>query len=653
MAQYRGVLLVLLWFFLFGWMGVCALPGAVPTEGSVLHSGNTGNRVEGLGFDSDTEPIQVTRVWLYAEESDLQRLFRRDPRSDDRISGFVRFDSPRGRARALNGFRFRGNTSRYHPRKSYNIRFTRPRSELSGSDRLNLNAMYTDPSGMREKLAWEMFARLEYPAPEARYMALYINEGYEGLGIHVQRVDEVLLRRNGLSATGTLVRDMTRRRGELFEIERRSAFGLDLAQFDDVPSLLAGLFDTRGSADWQELARLIRWVHDTPPGEAFDRGFQERFDAERFIDWLALHYLTGDVDAFGDDYWLYRPSGRDGRWILIPWDKDITFGHNEREGLQPEPELGREGAGLVQLNDYFAYEYALDDAGWGNELITRFLQTPALRVRLFDRMLELMDEVFTPEWVSGQLARQREAITPYMPPVAAQSTDGRAFRYHTRQHHGAEGYLDDHIAAVLDFVELRQAFIRREIARQTRAADASAEVVHEASAVSIYEATIQVQGAERLLLTDDHGWSLASLQPVQPVEPCIFRMESKPLNLDGSGDEGREQSNALRRGSELLAHPGADQYMPGITRRWFIYTDCAPFEAVLSLYYRNDIAPDGKENWYTQQLATGRQRELLLAVQRPGEELLIHPTSVNPYSNKATARVEVKGEAQLLLVLPR
>lgn len=538
----------------------------------------------------------VIPVFLVMEDADLTRLYRRNPRSDDRLPGFVRW-SERGRVQGLNGVRFRGNTSRYHVRKSFNIRFNRPQQQLFGGDRLNLNAMFTDPSGMRERIAWQMFHELGQPASKVRYVALHINGNYEGLGLHIQRIDELLLRQSGLDPRGTLVRDFTRRRAAEAGLDRRSIFGFDLSTVADQPAFLAQMFESRWAPDYAAIAELLQWVHDTPPGEAFEQGLRQRFDVENLTDWLAIHYLIGDVDAFGDDFWLYRGRGAGDKWKIIPWDHDLSFGRNERDGLTENRELGQFGRGLVQLNDYFAYEYPLDDAGWDNALIVKYHQSPGLRAQFEARILQLMDEVFTEEWFDAQFETLEKVTAPYM----SRTRDGSgAFNLHERQHHGELGRWAYHKENLRDFVELRYAFIR------------SMLLFDEPVAYHNYFRADFTEGQSgRVLITDDAGWTFGALDlhetSVTGNPSLLIYLRSAPEN-------------------------------DGILKDYFVEVEGGSIQAPITLLYRNDIAPDGRDNWYKYTDAVGRQWELQIL-----QDGRAHESRPNPFSNKISTELLLEG----------
>jgi len=549
------------------------------------------------GIDQQPEPsTPVQHVYLFAEESDLRRLFSRNPRSDARVSGFVRLE-PRGRVQALDGgFRFRGNTSRYHPKKSFNIRFANNQRFLFNGRHLNLNALYTDPSALRERLAWDMFHEVNRPASKTRYVALFINNSYEGLGLHIQRVDELLLRQNGLDANGTLVRDMTRRNNQQLGIQRQSIFGYNLSLQQHPADFLSRVFDNRSTPDYVALAELIQWVYDTPAGDVFYDGFTSRFDLDVFTDWLAIHYLFGDVDAFGDDYWLYRGRSSDSKWMPIPWDHDLSFGKNERDGLTENRALGQYGRGLVQLSDFFAYEYPIDDGGWDNALITKFLATPQLEAFLHTRMLYLMDEVFTPTWFQERISKLHAVTEPFI-----NHRFEPAFRFNERQHHGEQGRLDEHLENLMDFVHLRYAFLRRQI--------------HAPEEMQPYVATQRIESPGKYFFTDGTGWTLAWIE--SESDHTLAHIRSEDVEIE-----------------------------QGIQQRWTITIEEGTLEGEISLFYRNDIAPDGKANWYPEAQATGNQRTMVISLN--GERL---PTRVNPFSNKAVANIHLsEGEYEVVLV---
>ncbi|TVS14140.1 MAG: hypothetical protein EA419_00185, partial [Wenzhouxiangella sp.] len=514
------------------------------------------------------------------------------PFSNDRLPGQVRFDGS-DQAQALTGLRFRGSSSRVLPKKSFNIRFESSQPLLFGSDRMNLNAMYTDPTMVREAISFELFHALGQPASRTRHFDLWINGIYEGTHLHIQRVDETLLAQNGLNPDGTLVRDQLR---DSNPDTPRSTFAFDFSSIpeDEREDFLADTFDFRGDPDWSELLALIEWVQATPPGAQFLAGFQERFDADNFIDWLVLHWLIGDIDSFGDDYWLYLDHEADqARWMVIPWDKDLSFGSHFRDGF-------------FTTNNFFVYEYPLR-GGWDNELIAKFLATPELRAAADERLVELMRDHFPPSWFAARIDQLIEGLEDSI----NIQPGPEAFSLHEANQFSDPDLFGDQVEALNDFIALRYRFIERQLDDSEAPLDRAA-------------GEIPAMGTEPVALVDGSGFTLAVFEPLSPL--------AQPLDLDLSVAENPD--------------------LVGINHEWTLEVagiESAPVN--VSLFYRNEVSSFwGRGNWWTRgDEAVGEQRRLVMMFGRDGDTPQpLLPTRVNPISNKATAQLELTPGSHLI-----
>ncbi|KDE55960.1 CotH kinase family protein [Methanoculleus sp. MH98A] len=540
----------------------------------------------------------VQDLYLYMGWKDLVELYTRGDASDERLDGYVRL-SPDGEDIELEGVRFRGTSSRELPKKSFSIRFNESQEFLFGSTDMNLKATYTDPTMMRERLSMDLFHALGQLAPRTRYFDLYINDIYEGLYVHVERVDGDLLASNGLNPAGTLVADDFRGNFGLPGVDRLSVFGYPIEEQDDPEAFLAQTMDSRGEPDWGAVRDLVAWVYRTPAGPEFEEGFVERFDEDNFIDWLAIHYLIGDVDSFGDDYWLYLDTDNpDAEWKVIPWDKDLTFGSHTRRS--------------ATVNDYFGYESAIA-SGWDNDLVEKFLETPALRERLDRRMAFLMDGVFTEDYYAGQLALHTEAIGERLNITPGED----AFELHPQNHHGDLGYLAYHTETVLDFVRLRYRFIERAIT------PGSGEP---------YTASVEIPAepeGSTVSFTDPGGWVIATFEVSEVTEPGTIT-----ATVNGTPEN------------------------PGIDRRWEFDAGDADVSGELTLYYRNDVESCcfPIENWFVSDAAVRDDRysqwDLRIVWESESGNRTALDTYVNPYSNKASADVSLQGTTRFEVVLP-
>jgi spore coat protein H len=437
------------------------------------------NVVSAAPIESD-----LLSLWVEMDEGELAELYRRDVHSDERLEARVFVGELEGPELEVEGIRFRGSTTRTYAKKNFNIRLL-DRPEIAAYPRFNfrsdqrragnrlvLNAMWTDPTAIREALSFAMYEALGLVAPRFEFVELFLNRSFEGLYVSLERIDRELMRGSGLEhrrGAHTLVRDESKAHRHLDAISRRSIFGANLdavtASDEEALELLQTVFRYRGEVDdhdWAGLLDLIRWVHATSAGAAFEEGFRARFDVDAFMDVLAIHVLTHDRDSLDIDYWLYRNDVDEGPWLLIPWDKNLTFGHHYFGGFQG-------------VNDFFDYDRSFVEAQQ-NALITKFLASPGLRADFDARLYDLATHVFDDGWHRAQI----DALAAHIAPAMARLPDRDAYALHPGQHHGALGWWELHLRALSDFIRLRRAYVLAALGEPDEASTRGHRIVDEA-----------------------------------------------------------------------------------------------------------------------------------------------------------------------------
>ncbi|MCG1009972.1 CotH kinase family protein [Salinicoccus sp. ID82-1] len=535
-------------------------------------------------FEPENHPDDGVRTLrLYMEADDLDYLYERDPNSDVPIAAHAKINEEET-VLQLEGVRFRGNSTRNREKKPLSIEFAEPQDFLHGSDRLNLNAMYTDPSMIREQLSFDMFSRLDIPAPRAEYYRLYINDNYEGFYTSVERIDEEFLVAHGLDPEGTLVRDQMRtHKGEIgTTVDSTFAFNLDY-HAEDKAAVLEQVYDYRGEPNWLKLGQFQEWVYSTPAGSGFESGLFEYVDEKNFMDFLAVHFIIGDIDTFGNDYWMYLDhQDPDAKWQFIPWDKDLVMGSDSR---------GQVG-GIA--NDYFSYENPIIPT-WQNLLVHKTLASDALRNSLEARILELMDGQLSNDWIDGRIAEHQHIVDGEM----AASLSADAFTLHGQNFFGNTAAYDERKETVPEFFDLRYQFLPRHFETPEAAAEYSAEAG-------------QITENEGVYLTNADGFVMAYLEPESVTGDPVMRLTI-------------EQNNDVE----------------GINRSYILETQDGSVEGRLTLYYRNNTGWLSRGNW----IMNGSDFEALhdLQVQKDGTAI---ETTVNPYTNKAVFDDTLEGTAR-------
>ena len=537
------------------------------------------------------------------DPNDLDDLYSRPARSDLRLPVTLQLrlsDGSLAPIHDVRGLRFRGQSSRNLPRKSYNIRlderplipealdFNFRSAARQAGNRILLLQTWTDPTGIRPSLSFAMYEQLGLAAPSTFFTDWWLNDIYEGLYVGVERVDREALRGWGLNRSRgefTLVRDRARQNRSRPEIDQTSMFMINpetLGETDNERvALLQAVFDYRGEVedhDWDELLDLLRWVHLTPAGADWETGLEARFAVNELIDLLALYKLQYDNDSFADDYWLYRDDTGDGLWRVIPWDKDLTFG-------------SRWWSGHTTANDFFYIDGSITDHDtFENPLFERTLETYADAIDA--RIAELYESVFTEAWfdetIASLSAEVRDALLRWPSP---------SFEVHPRQQWSPATYFGWHLEALRDFQTLRRVWLTTE--RHDGPGDS-------------FEGEVVFDEDGTAWVTDASGWIL--------------------MRLDGAPGEQLD----LR--VELVDKPEAD----GVSKAWQIENRGEPWIGQVTLYYRN--VPS--ESWLPELEVAGRNWDLTVFAE--GETPL--PTRVNPFSNSVSTDLELSGRHMLAVL---
>lgn len=226
--------------------------------------------------------------------------------------------------------RLRGGSSREFIKKSF--RFDLEDGELpDGSDTVVLRAEWRDKTQLRNLLALDLIRAATWlPAPRPEPVALRINGEPYGAMLRVDRIDGTFLEREGLRGGGNLY--------EADPPNSHSVPGGNLTPLLDPADYPIVYDEHSGDGHHRDLRDLIE-VELAANG---DEGTQALWDSVAVEDaavMLAIWTLLQDHDHIRKNYYLYRdPGGIDDRFLPIPWDLDLTFGHlwSEEEDIFDE-----------------------------------------------------------------------------------------------------------------------------------------------------------------------------------------------------------------------------------------------------------------------------------------------------------------------------
>jgi spore coat protein H len=205
--------------------------------------------------------------------------------------------------------RYRGNTSLNLPKRSWKIRYddTGP----NGWDETNLNAEYRDVSICRNFLSLELAKIAGIPTPEIRHVSFIVNGVYRGVHLEIEQVDDRFFDRWNLGE------------GALFYAEShaaRFAPPLDSEKLTDYycpKSVIGSAIDTLG-------ARATFLQYASPQLSALH--IENIVDVENVLSYFSAMFCIANHDGYSRNYFVHTLV--DGRYLLVPWDCDATFGNN-------------------------------------------------------------------------------------------------------------------------------------------------------------------------------------------------------------------------------------------------------------------------------------------------------------------------------------
>ena len=373
---------------------------------------------------------------------------------------------------------------------------------LAGMKRLNLKAMFNDPSQMREALAWGLFRRSGVPASRHTFARMAINGRYLGLFSVLEEIDRPFVKeRFGMNHRGNLYRASC---GDLGGATLEHRVGRDgddggsqyrSASRNDPTYLLRTNEGEAAANTYDDLALLIRTINGIGLAAAPDRFATDSYresverimNVRAFLRYSAINLLIGSWDTYfatPSNYSLYN-SGRRGAekdfmtepyFSFIPWDYDNTFGI-----------------------DYFGTQWQYTDiVDWASNtrnycrkvgapsptshipLIQNLLRNPELQRYYLDFAEHLLDTSLSPYAISEQLTAAGglwnrvsagaylESDTPYAPPFTGrQFTNDEVYRHGKKQeelHHGEASML-----GIVHYVRMRYDSARAQLAELRKA----------------------------------------------------------------------------------------------------------------------------------------------------------------------------------------
>lgn len=339
---------------------------------------------------------------------------------------------------------------------------------LDGMSVVNVLFEYQPRFVLAEYLSFELYRAAGVPAPLAGHWRVSLNGRPLGYHLFVEQPNATFLRRVGRDPDGDLYKLLWYGGDVVGQHEKKNNPESGHADLVNTIDTLAG---RRGAAQWQFI--------------------QERFAVDEFAGYYAVNMCLQNWDGFFNNYFVYRAPGPAGKWEIIPWDEDKTWG--DFDGASPQYDWYTMPLTLGMAGDQpkagLASRFFGGGGGgpFGGVMWWRppgffsgpLLANPTFRARFLTRLRELCEQEFTPGKLEPLIAGLETRLEPEVRYRAQVVGRGRNSELEVRFSAGTPGseipagnadaalaQFRRHLDSFRRQVQHRREFILQELARQ-------------------------------------------------------------------------------------------------------------------------------------------------------------------------------------------
>lgn len=273
----------------------------------------------------------------------------------------------------------RGESTQTTPKTSWKIEMPRDHDIQIGSavepvDEFAMNADFSDGSRGRPLLAWDSYSKAGVVNQQVFPVRTQRNATFQGLYTYLDIFDGTWRDREGYSD--------------------KQFFKAGHGAFDATRPLVETRFEKKNpeDSDFSGIGAFLDGVDLT--GTAQANFLRANADIPEMINYAVGTAIVQHVDSISKNFYLSQDAAT-GRWRIIPWDLDHTFGN-----------------GCCQVNSTFVTP--AEPADQTSELMRALLAVPEWRTMYFRRLRTVVNQVLAP----GQLEALYDAkVGPAQPEV--------------------------------------------------------------------------------------------------------------------------------------------------------------------------------------------------------------------------------------------
>lgn len=296
-----------------------------------------------------------------------------------------------------------GRSSRWMPKLSYNVKLKK-KDRLYQTRRVKLRALDTDPSYIREQLAYDVLKSVGLLSSEFSYIRVFMNERELGLFGIIETFQDPWIANsfaNGSTSyeQGNLYQGVFQSpaSGRLNHTSDLSYYNNITAYADGQYKIKADATDAKKTPDYGPLMKFTKFIETAPTNtsDAVDV-WKSKLDTDSFLRSMALEVLLGYADgylAMADNYYLYD-NPNTSQMFFISSDMDLTFGST-----------------MFPIDKMWSGNYSTFPQLYTRPLMNKILQVPAFKQQYQELLVNITKSLVNPTAMNDRINDLQSMLT--------------------------------------------------------------------------------------------------------------------------------------------------------------------------------------------------------------------------------------------------
>ncbi|KAI7902376.1 coth protein-domain-containing protein [Cokeromyces recurvatus] len=342
---------------------------------------------------------EIPTIHLIASQNDIDKLHTSNSTEDIEVTANMTYVTLNDTLVFQNTtLSLSGRSSRWMPKLSYNIKLDK-KDRLYDYRRLKLRALYTDPSYIREKMAYDVIKSVGLLSSELSYVRVMINHHEIGLFGLIDTFKDPWLA--NVFANG----NEDYKNGYLYQgVFMSPTSGLtnhtsDLAYYDNITEYSDGQYKIKVEPSdgeggevkdaYEPLMAFTKFIKDAPTNTSDAvTEWRKHLNTESFLRSMALEVILGYSDGYlsmADNYYLYQNPDRNN-FFYISSDMDLTLGST-----------------MFKLDWMWSGNYSTFPGMGTRPLMNKILQVPEFKQRYEELLVDIAKNLVNPVVMNSRI----------------------------------------------------------------------------------------------------------------------------------------------------------------------------------------------------------------------------------------------------------